>query len=96
MLKKIDFLLYASMLVFIIILILPTEYRIEIYSPSLIGYLWLLLIPIIIGLLFLSSYLDFKSKKNKIKIIKKILLFIGFVIISIIVWIIQAKKEGNI
>lgn len=84
------------MLVFVTILILPTEYRIDIYSPSIIGYIWLLLIPIIIGLVFISSYLDFKSQKNKMKIIKKILFFIGFVIISIIIWIFQAKKKGNI
>ena len=77
MLKKIDFYLYISMLIFLIILILPIEYRIEVYTPSLIGYIWLLLIPIIVGLLFLSSYLDFKSKKNKLAITKRILFFIG-------------------
>ena len=93
--KKINLVFNLSIIFSLVILILPVKYRMAVYTPNILGYFWLLSFPIIIGCFIWLTFLNLKNK-NKANLIRKGFIFIGFIVLSIIIWLYQAKKNGNI
>ncbi len=54
-----------SLIIPLIILLLPNDYKISVYTPSILGYIWILLFPIILITFLLLSYQDYIKKIKK-------------------------------
>ena len=78
--KRKEILLYFFKVVFIVLTLLTVEFRIQVYTPSILGYIWLGLIPVILGLFFHLIYKDIQSREYKL-VVKRTSFFLLFLII---------------
>ena len=78
----------------LIILVLPAKLKVAYYSPSVLGYFYLFTLVTSILLFIYLSYNDFKNK-NKKSFFNRLLVFIGFVIIFIVLWLYLSKHTGS-
>lgn len=76
---------YILLIVSILLLLLPVEMQMAVYTPSIIGYIGLLLYPIILIYFILLSYTDFKDG-NKKTLRKRGIVFIGYIALTIGLW----------
>lgn len=93
--KIVNLIFYLSILLSLIILTLPVKFRIAIYTPSILGFIWLLSFPIIVGSYIWLTFINLKNE-NKRDLIRMSFILTGFIVLSIIIWLYQAKKNGNI
>lgn len=90
--KKLNYTFYICSILSFMVLLLPVKYKIAVYSPSILGWIWLLiLIPIALITYIWLMVLDIKSKKLK-KILKRTLFFFLIILLSLIYWFYQTKK----
>ncbi len=92
-LKKVDTILIILMILFTLISYLPIEYHMAVYTPSILGYFWLLSVPIILLLMIITCIIDYR-KKNAFPS-KRILVFVTFIILSVLIWYTRAYLKSN-
>ena len=90
-LKKINYIYIFSILISLVILILPSNFKVAVYTPNILGYLWLITFPIIIACYI---YLMLKKGRKKSERRKDSLIFLIFILFTIIYWIYQATHNG--
>jgi ABC-type polysaccharide/polyol phosphate export permease len=92
-LKKINLIYVLSIFISLVILVLPSNYKMAVYTPNILGYLWIITFPIIIACYI---YLMLKKGRKKNERRKDSLIFIIFVLFTILYWIYQATRAGNL
>ncbi len=60
---------YILQIISLIILILPSDFKMAVYTPNYLGYFWLSLYPVICFCFLYLTVVDIKN--NNIKLIKK-------------------------
>jgi hypothetical protein len=97
--KKLNLYYYISLFISIIIYVLPTKYKMAMYTPNYLGLFWLfILIPIMLILFIWLLILDIKKKDYK-ELIKRILIFVVIISFCIGYWFYRfykIKELGNI
>lgn len=93
LLSRVRLFYFVSIALSLVLLILPTNYKNAVYTPSIIGYIWLLLFPII---LICYIYLMLKTNRKRKKKIKESIIFFIFILITVLIWIYQAYAAGNL
>ena len=84
---------FISITLSLVLLILPTNYKNAVYTPSILGYIWLLLFLII---LICYIYLMLKTNRKRKNMIKDSFIFFIFIIFTLSVWIYQANLARNL
>lgn len=91
--SKIKLFFHLSIIISLIIIVLPVDYKNAIYTPNILGYIWILLFPII---LICYSYLMLKSSFTKKTKLQETTILILFILITVCFWFYQANKDGNL
>ena len=92
-LKTLDIYLVILIIILTIISFLPAKYLIAVYTPSIIGYVWLFSIPVIIILMIVTTIIDYKKMRTFPWI--RVTLFLLFVIFSILIWYFRSYLNNN-
>jgi hypothetical protein len=77
------------------ILFVPVKYKCAVYGPNFLGWLQIVSIFIFFILFFLLTIIDFKGKDKK-ELFVRIGTFIFAIIMSLLYWIYQVYKLGNL
>jgi hypothetical protein len=94
--QKLNNIFYVSLFLSFFLLLLPPESKSAIYGPNYLGWFWISInIPTVILLFLYLLFIDLKNNNTK-KLLKRILYFLVIIVISIIYWLYQSKKYGNI
>jgi hypothetical protein len=94
--QKLNNIFYVSLFLSFFLLLLPPESKSAIYGPNYLGWFWIIInIPIVILLFLYLLFIDLNNNNTK-KLLKRILYFLVIIVISIIYWLYQSKKYGNI
>lgn len=89
-------LFYISLILSFIIFLLPIEYKMGVYTPNILGWVWLtILTPITLILFQFLLITDIKNKRKK-QLFNRCVSFFAIIILSIFYWFYQAIKKGNI
>ena len=84
--KKLNLLFYLSLPLSFIIFLIPSEFKIAVYSPNYLGwFLLIILLPTTLISFIWLTVLDFK-KNNKQNSVKRFLLLFIIIVLSIIYW----------
>ena len=86
--NRLNLLFYFCSLITLLILALPVKYRLAYFAPTLLGYIYLFTL---LATILLIIYLSYKDIKNKNSFFKRLLFFIGFVILFIVIWMYRSK-----
>lgn len=73
--RKLDYIFYINSILFLFILLLPVKYKVYVYSPSIIGWIWLISIPLLLISFLWASILDIQRKKYK-NFVKRLIFFV--------------------
>ena len=92
--NRLNLLFYFCSLITLLILALPVKYRLAYFAPTLLGYIYLFTLLATILLIIYLSYNDFKNK-NKNSFFKRLLLFIGCIILFIAIRMYRSKHTGS-
>lgn len=76
---------HISQIISLIILVLPSDFKMAVYTPNYLGYFWLLLYPFILGCFVYLSIIDFK-KGNKKSLLRRLFIFIGYIALTVGLW----------
>lgn len=94
--KKISLIFYLALIISFVVLLIPPNYKMGVYTPNLLGWIWLLgLIPLTIITFFWLLILDIKKGKT-MNLIYRTIIYILTIFIACLYWYYQAKKMGNI
>lgn len=78
---------FVSTILAYALLFIPIKYKVEIYSPSVWGYFWLLVtIPVSLISLIYLSYIDIRKKRYK-SLIKRFIFYAFILVLFVITWI---------
>jgi hypothetical protein len=96
--QKLNNIFYVSLFLSFFLLLLPPESKSAIYGPNYLGWFWISInIPTVILLFLYLLFIDLNNNNNNTKkLLKRILYFLVIIVISIIYWLYQSKKYGNI
>ncbi|NQY28321.1 MAG: hypothetical protein HRT69_02510 [Flavobacteriaceae bacterium] len=89
--KKANIIFYVFLLANSIIGIVPIKYRVGMYSPSVLGCIYVVTFFLVIPLFFRLFYLDYKSGDKKNIIIRSIA-FVMSIIIYMVLWQIRSPN----
>lgn len=84
----------SSFLAFILWFMTP-KYTMAVYTPNLLGWISIILIPIALITFLWLSILDLNKNRKK-GLLKRVLYFIVIIGISVGYWMYRAKSLGNI
>ncbi|AXG72266.1 hypothetical protein KORDIASMS9_04535 [Kordia sp. SMS9] len=94
-LERINNLFYIGLLVSFLIFLLPSEYKMAVYTPNLLGWSMLVLSLISFSIYFWLLIIDFK-KKNYKRLQKRTLFLVIIIGVSVAYWFYQAYSLGNV
>ena len=89
--KKANIIFYVFLLANSIIGIVPTKYKMGVYSPSILGCIYLVTFFLVIPLFFRLFYLDYKND-TKGNLITRSVIFIIAIIIYMVLWQIRSPN----
>lgn len=85
--SKVNLIFYVNTILAYILLLVPIKYKIEIYSPSVLGYFWLLVtIPVSLISLVYLSYIDIRKKQYK-SLVQRSIFSVFILVLFVITWI---------
>lgn len=81
---RINSIFYVSTILAYMLLLVPIEYKILVYSPSLLGYFWLFVtIPVSVISLIYLLYMDIRAKKYN-SLVKRIIFYIALLVLFVL------------
>ena len=93
--KKLDILFYFALALSLLIFLLPYQYKAAVYTPNVLGWIWLvLLLPLTVVSFVLASINNIKNKNwRDIKLRSTVFIFV--LLLSIVYWYLVATQQGS-
>jgi len=85
--KKINIIFYIFLLVNSIITFVPAKYKIGVYSPSILGCIYLVTFFLIIPMFFRLFYLDYKNDTKGNLITRSVIFILAIITYVVVSWI---------
>ncbi len=84
--KKLSFIFYAGLIVFLVLLLLPVKYKLGVYTPNLLGWLLLfVVVPIVLITYFWLCSIEWRTNNLK-KLFIRTIVFVFTILISCLYW----------
>lgn len=90
--KKLDFLFYLVLIISLVLLLLPSEYKMAVYTPNYLGWFWLVICLPTTLLLFIWLLIKDVRSKNWRVLTNRTSIFILTLFLSIWYWLYMTKK----
>ncbi len=93
---RINNLFYITLSISFIILLIPSHYKMGVYTPNYLGWFWLLVcLPTTLITFIWAGIQDIKNKIWR-ELVIRVLIFISILIISFGYWFYKAHESGNL